>query len=158
MRSVIYGSAMVSLLFLAFCGCSDKPLSSGSYVLSQVSFSQDECNMKEYLKDGHEIKVTMNEDSVTIHVADDQTPLMGTIFGGKFMAVSMNYDDTIPDTDCRDMWVKRLAGNLVRKNVFTGTYEFSDKTLSGSDCADEEKIGFHPPVCTSSVTFTATKK
>lgn len=157
MRFIRPVSGAITLMALAVFGCSDKPLSSGNYVLSQVSFSQDECGMKEYLGEGHEIKVTVDDNTVTIDVADDQTPLAGSIFGSKFTAVSLKYDDTVPDTDCRDMWVKRLTGNLVRKNVFTGTYEFSDKTLSGADCADEEKIGFHPPVCTSNVTFTATK-
>jgi hypothetical protein len=64
----------------------------------------------------------------------------------------------IPDTDCRDKWIKKMTGTLVGKDVFTGTYEFSDKTASGKDCNDENKIGFMPPSCTSTMTFTAMKK
>lgn len=158
MRSISDGSAMVLLLLLAFYGCSDKPLSSGNYVLSQIGFSQDDCNVKEYFNEGHEIDVIVKDSTVTIHMAQDLTPPTGAILGDTFMAVALKDGDVIPDTDCRDMWIKKVTGKVVRKNVFAGTYEFTDKALSGNDCADEEAIGFHPPICTSTVTFTATKK
>ncbi len=157
-RSVSYGIIMSLLLFLACCGCSDKPLSSGNYVLSQVSFSQDDCNVKEYFNEGHEIDVIVKDSMLKIYMAKDLTPPTGAILGDKFMAVASRDGDVIPDTDCRDMWIKKVTGKMVQKNVFAGTYEFTDKALSGDDCADEEAIGFHPPICTSTVTFTATKK
>ncbi len=151
--------ALMVLVALAAWGCTDKPLSSGTYVLSQVGIAQDDCNiLKDDLKDGHEIEVTVDDSTITINVADDVTPPVGTIIGGKFTAFASKDSDLIPNTDCRDMWIKRVSGSLVKKGVFTGVYEFSDKTISGADCADEEKIGFHPPRCTTTMTFTATKK
>ena len=147
--------ALISLIGL---GCSDGKLSSGAYRLSQVSFSQDECDVKEFLKEGHEIDVTVQDNIVKVYMAKDLTPPTGAILGERFMAVASKDGDVIPDTDCRDMWVKKVTGKVVRKGVFTGAYEFIDKTVSGADCTDEEKIGFHPPMCTSTVTFTATKK
>ena len=152
------GSIALAMIALAVCGCSDEKLSSGTYRLSQISFSQDDCNVRETLVEGHEIDVTVKDSTVTIYMAKDLTPPTGAILGDSFMAVSSRQNDLIPDTDCRDMWIKKVTGKLVRKNVFAGTYEFTDKTLSGNDCADEEAVGFHPPVCTSTVTFTATKK
>ena len=152
------GSIAFALIALAACGCTDEKLSVGTYGLSQVSFSQDECNIKENLPEGHEIEVTVADGRIRIYMAKDLTPPEGTIIGGKFTAFSSKDEDVIPETDCRDMWIKKLTGTLVSKGVFTGVYEFSEKTLSGRDCADEEKIGFHPPRCTSTVTFTATKK
>ena len=147
------------LIALASWGCSDKPLSGGTYVLSQVGITQDDCNiLKDELKEGHEIEVTVNDSTITINVADDVTPPTGTILGGKFTAFASKDADLIPNTDCHDMWIKKLTGTILKKNVFTAIYEFNDKTISGSDCADEEKIGFHPPRCTSTITFTATKK
>lgn len=148
----------VTLIALAAFGCTDKPLSSGTYVLSQVGFSQDECNMKDSFSEKHEITLTVDDNTVTVDMAGDVTPLKGMLIGGKFTVFSSKTDDVIPDTDCRDMWIKKLTGTLLKKNVFTAVYEFSDKTISGTDCSDEEKIGFHPPRCTSTITFTATKK
>ena len=158
MRLVSFGMIVAVMLALSGFGCSDKPLSSGTYVLSQVSFSQDECNIGDNITDGDEIDVTVNESKVNVYMAKDLTPPTGAILGDSFMAVASKDSDVIPETDCRDMWIKKVTGKLVRKSVFTGVYEFTDKTLSGNDCADEEKIGFHPPLCTSTVTFTATKK
>lgn len=148
----------IALIALVVCGCTDKPLSSGTYVLSQVGFSQDECNMKDSFSEKHEITLTVEDNMVTVDMAGDVTPLKGTLIGGKFTAFSSKADDVIPDTDCRDMWIKNLTGTLLKKNVFTAVYEFNDKTVSGADCSDEEKIGFYPPRCTSTITFTATKK
>ena len=160
MRFIRPGSGVMALMVLAVLGCSDKPLSSGTYVLSQVSFSQDDCNsnVKEYFNEGHEIDVIVKDSMLKIYMAKDLTPPTGAILGDKFMAVASRDGDVIPDTDCRDMWIKKVTGKMVQKNVFAGTYEFTDKALSGDDCADEEAIGFHPPICTSTVTFTATKK
>ena len=152
------GSIAVALLMLAGFGCTDEKLSSGAYRLSQISFSQDDCNVKEYFNEGHEIDVIVKDSTVTIHMAQDLTPPTGAILGDTFMAVALKDGDVIPDTDCRDMWIKKVTGKVVRKNVFAGTYEFTDKALSGNDCADEEAIGFHPPICTSTVTFTAARK
>ena len=160
MKLIIRKNPMILFIFilLIFFGCTDEKLSSGTYRLSQVGFSQDDCNVKEYFNEGHEIDVTVKDNIVKVYMAKDLTPPTGAILGESFMAVASKDGDVIPDTDCRDMWVKKLTGKLVQKNVFTGTYEFTDKALSGNDCADEEKIGFHPPICTSTVTFTATKK
>ena len=159
MMSRFFCLVSLSLITLFACGCADKPLSGGKYVLSQVGISQDDCNiLKDDLKDGHEIEVTVNDSTITINIADDVTPPAGTILGGKFTAFASKDSDLIPDTDCRDMWIKKLTGTILKKNVFTAVYEFSDKTISGADCADEEKIGYHPPRCTSAITFTATKK
>lgn len=152
------GSIAVALMVLVGFGCTDEKLSSGTYRLSQVSFSQDDCNVKEYFNEGHEIDVAVKDNIITVYMAKDLTPPTGAILGDGFMAVASKDGDVIPDTDCRDMWVKKLTGKLVQKNVFAGTYEFADKVLSGNDCADKEKIGFHPPICTSTVTFTAKKK
>ena len=151
-------SIAVALIVLVGFGCTDEKLSSGTYKLSQVSFSQDDCNVKEVLKEGNEIDVTVQDNIVKVYMAKDLTPPTGAILGDGFMAVASKDGDVIPGTDCRDMWVKKLTGKLVQKNVFAGTYEFTEKALSGSDCTDEEKIGFHPPRCTSTVTFMATKK
>jgi len=148
----------IALIALAVCGCSEKPLSSGTYVLSQVGFSQDECNMKDSFSEKHEITLTVEDNTVTVDMAGDDTLLKGMLIGGKFTAFSSKTEDVIPDTDCRDMWIKNLTGTLLKKNVFTAVYEFSDKTISGDDCSDEEKIGFHPPRCTTTMTFTATKQ
>ena len=152
------GAIPLILIALAVCGCTDEKLSGGAYRLAQVSFSQDECNIKENLPEGHEIELTVKDSTVTVYMAKDLTPPKGAILGDSFMAVASKDGDLIPGTDCRDMWLKKLTGKLVQKNVFAGTYEFTEKALSGSDCADEEKIGFHPPICASTVTFTATKK
>ena len=152
------GSIAVVLIVMIGFGCTDEKLSSGTYRLSQVGFSQDDCNVKEYFNEGHEIDVTVKDNIVKVYMAKDLTPPTGAILGESFMAVASKDGDVIPDTDCRDMWVKKVTGKLVQKSVFTGAYEFTDKTLSGNDCTDEEKIGFHPPICTSTVTFTATKK
>ena len=152
------GSIAVALIALVGFGCTDEKLSSGTYRLSQVSFSQDDCNVKEYLKEGHEIDVTVKDRTVTVYMAKDLTPPTGAILGDGFMAVASKDGDLIPGTDCRDMWLKKLMGKLVQKNVFAGTYEFTEKALSGNDCTDEGAIGFHPPICTSTVTFTASKQ
>ena len=155
-RLVVFAVVLTALIV---CGCSDEKLPSGTYRLSQVNYSpQDECNVKKIILEGHEIDVTVKDNIVKVYMAKDLTPPTGAILGDAFMAVASKSNDPIPGADCRDMWVKKLTGKLVRKNVFTGTYEFSQKTISGNDCADEEKIGFHPPMCTSTVTFTATKK
>ena len=114
--------------------------------------------MKDYLHEGHEIKVTVKDNAVTIDVAEDVTPPKGTIVGDTFTASASKDSDMIPDTDCRDKWIKKMTGTLVGKDVFTSTYELSDTTVSGTDCNDESKIGFHPPSCTSTMTFTATKE
>ena len=152
------GAIPMMLIALAVCGCTDEKLSSGAYKLSQVSFSQDDCNIRSDIPEGHEIEVTVADGKVRIYMAKDLTPPEGTIVSNSFTVFSTKIEDTIPGTNCRDMWIKKVTGKLVQKGVFTGTYEYSDKTLSGNDCADEEKIGFHPPMCTSTVTFTATKK
>jgi major membrane immunogen (membrane-anchored lipoprotein) len=158
MKLVRLGSIAVVLIVLVCCGCSDKTLSSGTYRLSHISIIQDECNMKDYLIVGHEIKVTVKDNAVTIDWAEDATPLTGTIVGDTFTASASKDADMIPDTDCRDKWLKKITGTLVTKDSFTGTYEFNDKTISGKDCNDESQIGFMPPSCTSTMTFTATKK
>ena len=158
MKRFRFGLIAVALVVLIGFGCTDEKLTSGTYRLSQISFSQDDCNVKENFNEGHEIDVTVKDSTVTIYMAKDLTPPTGAILGDTFMAVASRNSDVIPDTDCRDMWMKKVTGNLVKKNVFTGTYEYIDKAVSGADCADEEKIGFHPPMCTSTVTFTATKK
>jgi major membrane immunogen (membrane-anchored lipoprotein) len=158
MKFVRLGSIAVVLIVLVCCGCSDKTLSSGTYRLSHISIIQDECNMKDYLIVDHEIKVTVKDNAVTIDVAEDVTPPTGTIVGGDFTASASKDPDMIPNTDCRDKWIKKMTGTLVGKDLFTGTYEFSDKTVSGTDCNDENKIGFVPPSCTSTMTFTAMKK
>ena len=158
MMSRFFCLVSVVMITLFACGCTEKPLSGGTYVLSRVGFSQDECNMKETFSDKHEITLTVNDNTVTIDMAGDVTPLTGMLISGKFTAFSSKADDVIPDTDCRDMWIKNLTGTLLKKNVFTAVYEFNDKTVSGADCSDEEKIGFYPPRCTSTITFTATKK
>ena len=152
------GPIVFALISLIGLGCSEEKLPGGTYRLSQVGFSQDECGIQEILPEGHEIDVTVMDSTVKIYMAKDLTPPTGAILGESFMAVASKDGDMIPDTDCRDMWVKKVTGKVVRKGVFTGTYEFIDKTVSGADCADEEKIGFPPPMCTSTVTFTATKK
>ena len=158
MKRFRFGSVAVALIVVIGLGCTDEKLSSGTYRLSQVGFSQDDCNVKENFNEGHEIDVTVKDSMVAIYMAKDLTPPTGAILGDTFMAVASRSSDVIPDTDCRDMWIKKVTGKLVKKNVFTGTYEYTDKALSGADCADAEKIGFHPPLCTSTVTFTATKK
>ena len=152
------GSITVVLIVLVGCGCSDKTLSSGTYRLSHISIIQDECNIKDSFPEGHEIKVTVKDNAVTIDVAEDVTPPTGTIVGGAFTAWSSKDPDMIPDTNCQDKWIKKMTGTLVRKGVFTGVYEFIDKTVSGTDCTDESTIGFYPPSCTSTMTFTAMKK
>lgn len=151
-------SIALAMIAMAVIGCTDEKLSGGAYRLSQVSFSQDDCNIKDDLPEGHEIDVTVMDGTVKIYMSKDLTPPTGAILGDAFMAVSTKDGDVIPGTDCRDMWVKKVTGKLVQKGVFAGTYEYIDKTLSGNDCSDEEMIGFHPPMCTSTVTFTATKK
>ena len=158
MKLVRLGSIIVVLIVLVCCGCSDKTFSSGAYKLSHISIIQDECNMKDYLIVGHEIKLTVKGNAVTIDWAEDVTPLTGTIVENTFTASASKDSDMIPDTDCRDKWSKKITGTLVRKGVFTGAYEFSDKTVSGEDCNDENIIGFQPPSCTSTMTFTAMKK
>ena len=159
MMSRFFYLVSLALITLFAWGCSEKPLSGGTYVLSQVGITQDDCNiLKDDLKEGHEIEVAVNDGTITINVADDVTPPTGTILGGKFTAFASKDADLIPNTDCHDMWIKKLTGTILKKNVFTAVYEFSDKTISGADCADEEKIGFHPPRCTTAMTFTATKK
>ena len=147
-----------ALIFLGAFGCSDKTLTSGAFVLSQVCFTRDECSIRGNITDGHEIDVTVTDNTVTVYMAKDLTPPRGTILGDTFTAWSSKDRDVIPRTDCRDMWIKKVTGKLVRKNAFTGVYEFTDRTISGNDCAHENRIGFHPPMCTSSVTFRATKK
>lgn len=154
-RLVVFALVLAAL---AVYGCSDGKLSGGTYKLSQVSFSQDDCNLKGDIPEGHEIEVTVAEGTVKVYMAKDLSPPAGTIMGASFTAFSTKLEDTIPETNCRDMWIKKVTGKLVNKNTFTGVYEYTDKTVSGDDCADEEKIGFHGPVCTSTMTFTATKK
>ena len=158
MKFVRLGSVTVVLIVLVGCGCSDKTLSSGTYELSHISIIQDECNMKDYLIVGHEVKVTVKNKAVTIDWAEDVTPLTGTIDGKDFIASASKNSDMIPDTNCQDKWIKKISGTLTEKGVFTGVYEFNDKTVSGTDCNDENQIGFTPPSCTSTMTFTATKK
>lgn len=157
MKFIRSGAIAVALIVLIGCG-GDKTLSSGTYVLSQINFTQDECSIKEYLPAGHEIKVTVSGNAIAISVADDITPPKGTISGVSFTAWSLGSSDTIPDTDCQDKWSKKMTGTVIKKDVFNGVYEFSDETVSGTDCGDESKIGFTPPVCKSTMTFTATKK
>ena len=150
---------LVALTITVGCGCSDGKLAAGTYVLSGVNVVRDDCNvMKGKVADGGEIDVTVAGGDVAVYMARDLTPPRGAFFGGAFTAWSAKDADMIPGTNCRDMWVKKLTGTVVRKGKFTGVYEFSDRAVSGSDCADEAKIGFRPPMCTSVVTFTATKK
>lgn len=150
--------ALVAVVMVALVGCSDKGFTTGDYTLSQINFTKDECNLKEYFPDGHQIKLTVAGNTITVSVADDITPPKGTITGESFTAWVTKTDDTIPDTNCQDKWIKKMTGTVTKKNTFSGTYEFSDETLSGSDCSDAEKIGYTPPRCTSTMTFTATKK
>jgi major membrane immunogen (membrane-anchored lipoprotein) len=145
MKFVRLSLITVVLIILIGCGCSDKTLSSGTYKLSHISIIQDECNMKDYLIVGHEVKVTVKNKAVTID-------------GKDFIASASKNSDMIPDTNCQDKWIKKISGTLTEKGVFTGVYEFNDKTVSGTDCNDENQIGFTPPNCTSTMTFTATKK
>ena len=158
MKFVRLGSIAVVLIVLVGFGCSSKTLSSGTYKLSHISIIQDECKMKDYLLVGHEIKVTVTDKAVTIDWAEDATPLTGTIVGKDFTASASKDSDMIPDTNCQDKWIKKITGTLTEKGVFTGVYEFKDTTVSGKDCNDENQIGFTPPSCTSTMTFTATKK
>ena len=158
MKFITSGAIAVVLIVLIGCGGGDKTLSSGAYVLSQINFTQDECKIKDYLPAGHEIKVTVSGSAVVISVADDISPPTGTISGDSFSAWSLMNSDTIPDTDCQDKWSKKMTGTMIKKGVFNGVYKFSDDTVSGADCGDESKIGFKPPGCKSTVTFTATKK
>jgi len=149
---------LFTLALSLVASCSDQSLSSGTYRLSQVNFSRDECNISDKIPEGHEIDVRVVDSKIMIYMLKDLTPPAGTMIGGTFTAFSTREADIIPKTDCRDMWIKKVTGKVVQKNVLAGTYEFIDKPLSGNDCADEEKIGFHGPICTSSVTFRATKR
>jgi len=150
--------ALVAVVMIALVGCSDKSLTSGAYTLSQINFTKDECNLKEYFPEGHQIKLTVAGNTITVSVADDITPPAGTMTGDSFTVWVTKTDDTIPDTNCQDKWFKKMTGTVTKKNTFSGTYEFTDETLSGSDCSDEGKIGYKPPKCTTTMTFTATKK
>jgi hypothetical protein len=157
MRFIRLGA--IAVVLIALIGCDgDKTLSSGAYVLSQINFTQDECNIKDYLPVGHEIKVTVSGKTVAISLADDITPPKGTISDDSFTAWSLKNSDTIPGTDCQDKWSKKMTGTVIKKGVFNAVYEFSDEMVSGTDCGDESKVGFKAPACKSIVTFTATKK
>ena len=157
MKLIRLGSIAVGLIILICCGCSDKTiLSGGTYKLSHISIVQDECHMKDYFVEGHEIKVTLKDKFITIDWDEDATPLTGTIAGKDFIVSSSKDEDVIPDTDCQDKWRKKITGTLVGKDGLTGTYEFSDTTVRGKDCNDENKIGFTPPSCKTTMTFTAT--
>ena len=150
--------ALVAVVMIAFVGCSDKGLTSGAYTLSQINFTKDECKLKEYFSEGHQIKLTVAGNTVTVWVADDTTPPTGIITGDSFTVWVTKTDDTIPDTNCQDKWVKKMTGTVIKKNTSSGVYDFSSETISGSDCSDKGKIGYKPPKCTSTMTFTATKK
>lgn len=150
--------ALAAVVMIALVGCSDKPFSSGTYALSQINFTKDECSIKEYFPAGHQIKLTTSGSAVTVSMADDKTPPAGTLKGDSFMAWVSKSGDVIPGTNCQDKWFKKVTGTAGNKNTFSGVFEFTDETISGSDCNDANKIGFMPPKCTSTMTFTATKK
>ena len=158
MKSISLISIAVVMIALAGYGCSDKKLSSGTYTMSQINFTEDECYLQEALSEGTEIHVTIKDKAITISFGDEQTPHTGTISDNSFTALAAKESDTIPDTNCEDKWSKKMTGTLTRENVFTGAYEFSEETVKGTDCSDESKIGFKPPRCTTTMTFTATKK
>lgn len=157
MRFFRFSLFALALVIVSGSACTDEKLSSGTYRLSQVSFSEDECNIKENIAEGHEIELAVNDNAVMIYISKDLTPPNGTIIGKTFMAFASTENDLIPGTNCRDMWIKKITGTIIKKGVFTGVYEFNDRTIAGADCAEEENIGFHPPRCTSTMTFTATK-
>jgi hypothetical protein len=151
-------SIAVLLIMLAGYGCSDKKLSSGTYTLSKITFTEDECYLEEVIPEGTEIRVTIKDKTITISFSEEQTPHTGTISDNSFTALAAKESDIIPDTNCEDKWSKKMTGTFTQKNVFSGTYEFIDETVKGSDCRDAEQIGFYPPKCTTFMTFTATRK
>jgi hypothetical protein len=158
MKSIKLVSMAVVLIVLAGHGCAEKKFSSGTYTMSQITFAKDECNLKEAFSEGSEIQVMITDKAIAISFGQEATLPRGTIIGNSFTALAAKDSDTIPGTNCEDKWSKKMTGTLTRENVFTGAYEFSDETVKGTDCSDEGKIGFKPPKCTTTITFTATKK
>ncbi len=151
-------SIAVVLIAITGYGCSDKKLSSGTYTMSQITFTEDECYLQEGIPEGTEIHVTIKDTAITVSFGEEKTPPTGMITDNSFTALASKDSDTIPDTDCEDKWSKKMTGTFTQKNVFRGTYEFIDETVKGDDCQDEDQIGFWPPKCTSYMTFTATRK
>jgi hypothetical protein len=158
MKPIQFVLIAAALIALGGYGCSDTKLSSGTYTISQVSFTEDECYLQEDMADGAELHVTIKDKTITVSFSEEQTPPTGTITDNSFIALAAKDSDTIPDTNCEDKWSKKMTGTFTQKNVFRGTYEFIDETVQGSDCRDAEQIGFYPPKCTSFMTFTATRK
>jgi hypothetical protein len=158
MKFIKLVSIAVVLIALAGTGCSDKKLSSGTYTMSKITFTEDECNLQEDFAEGAEILLTIKDKAIMISFSEEKTPPTGTITDNSFTALASKKSDTIPDTNCEDNWSKKMTGTFTQKNVFRGTYEFIDETVQGTDCLDVDKIGFPPPRCTSFMTFTATRK
>jgi hypothetical protein len=159
-------------LTLSACGASSS-LTSGSYTLTNISFSQkDTCHLVEIYPENIIGDIEVSGDSIKIFtkttdpVKNETNPFVaatGTIADGKISATVTSDGDnnhnpaSDPSFNCIEHIIKTVSGTVTSDTVFDATLQWDISTNGASGCT-EANLLYTPPTCTSIMTFTATKK
>lgn len=159
-------AALCCALFAAACGGNDddgsagdvspqRSLSSGPYNISEVTFSQDECQLFSLPSP---MAIDIDGDTITFTDLGEANVPTGVFNSDQFTArADYVYDNSQDENgfDCRERIVKEVNGTIDGVDTFTGELVWESSVNSGNQCTSAF-LGYSVP-CTSRATFRATR-